>query len=323
VKGHVWFNWLVPALVQIPVAVIWSSGSQYFLEAKKRATLRRAFSLYLSPQMADRIAESNFDLKPGGKLVEASIMFTDCKGFTAMSEELKDAVKVSETLIAYFTQTSKCVLENDGTIIKYIGDAVMAAWGAPIDDADHPYKAALAAWQLSEASKIVVMGRALTTRVGVCTGDVVAGNLGSPYRFDYTVIGDSVNFASRLEGLNKFLGTCILISDTTQRRLGDRFITRSLGHFAVAGKAHGTPVHELLCPAANKNGDLAWLESFKQGLEAIKTGSFEDAKKLLRKAVWERGGEDGPSEFYINKIAELEKANSLQEWTGVVRLSEK
>lgn len=322
---HVWFDWLVPVAIQIPAGIIWSAGSQYFEEARKRAALRQAFSLYLSPHMADRIANSDFDLKPGGKLMEATIVFTDCKGFTAMSEELNDPVKLSETLIAYFTHTSKCVLDNDGMIIKYIGDSVMAAWGAPIEEPDHPYKAALAAWQMREASKIVVLGRALTTRVGVCTGPVLAGNLGSPYRFDYTCIGDTTNFASRLEGMNKLLNTSILISDSTQKRLGDRIVTRLVGNFAAVGKTRAVTIHELVCPASDVSaaGHKQWIAIFAEAIEAIKTGAFEQAKVLLRKTVWERGGEDGPSEFYLKKIADLEKENTLQEWTGVVKLTEK
>jgi adenylate cyclase len=322
---HIWFDWVVPAALVAPAGIIWCAGSQYFEEARKRAALRNAFALYLSPHMADRIANSDFDLKPGGKLVEATVVFTDCKNFTAMSEELNDPVKVSETLIAYFTETSRCVLENDGTIIKYIGDSVMAAWGAPVEEKDHPYKAACAALQMREASKIVVLGRALRTRIGVASGPVVAGNLGSPYRFDYTLIGDTTNFASRLESLNKFVNTSILISDSTQKQLGDRFITRLVGHFALAGKSQQLPIHELICtvsePAAE--GHRKWNVIFAEAIDAIKTGAFEQAKGLFRKTIWERGGEDGPSEFYLKKMAQLEKENALQEWTGVVRLSEK
>jgi adenylate cyclase len=321
---HVWFDWLVPVAIQFPGGVIWCAGTQYFEEAKKRAALRQAFSLYLSPHMADRIANSDFDLKPGGKVVEATIVFTDCEGFTAMTEELNDPVKVSDILIAYFTHTSKCVLDNDGTIIKYIGDSVMAAWGAPIVEKDHAYKAALAACQMKEASKIVVLGRSLHTRLGICTGEVLAGNLGSPYRFDYTMIGDTTNFASRLEGLNKIVNTGILISDSTRRQLGDKFITRLIGHFALVGKAHGLPIHELICPASDSAvAANQWVSIFDEAIEAIKTGAFDQAKVLFRKTLWERGGEDGPSEFYLKQIAQLEKENALQEWTGVVKLTQK
>jgi adenylate cyclase len=321
--GHIWWNWLVPVLVQTPLALVWSSGSQYFYEARRRAALRQAFAYYLSPQMADKIAELDFDLKPGGKVVEASLLFTDCKGFTTVSEELNDPQQVADLLIEYFTHSSRCVLDNGGTIIKYIGDSVMAAWGIPLENPDHPRKAVQAAWELSEASKLVVRGRVLTTRVGVSTGNVLAGNLGSPYRFDYTCIGDTTNLASRLEGMNKMLGTSVLISESTAKRLDNQFVTRLTGYFAVAGKTHGIAVYEVLGPAKSSEIDLAWLASFNQALEGVKTGAFEDAKSLFRKTIWERGGEDGPSQFYLKRIAALEKSDQLREWTGVVRLDEK
>jgi adenylate cyclase len=321
--SHVWWNWLVPVLVQTPLAIAWSSGSQYFQEARRRAALRQAFAYYLSPQMAQKISELDFDLKPGGKVVEASLLFTDCKGFTSVSEELNDPQQVAELLIEYFTHSSRCVLDNGGTIIKYIGDSVMAAWGMPLEDPEHPRKAVQAAWELSEASKLVVRGRVLTTRVGVSTGNVLAGNLGSPYRFDYTCIGDTTNLASRLEGMNKMLGTHVLISDTTAKRLHNEFVMRLTGYFAVAGKVHGIAVYELLGPTKDGANNFSWLPSFNQALEGIKTGSFEDAKALFRKTIWERGGEDGPSQFYLKKIAQLEKSDELREWTGVVRLDEK
>ena len=199
----------------------------------------------------------------------------------------------------------------------------MAAWGAPLDDPDHCRKATLAGLQMSEASKLVVAGRVLTTRIGISTGTVVAGNLGSPFRFDYTVIGDTVNFASRLEGLNKMLGTCVLISETTQAGLKDHFRTRLVGRFAVAGKSHGVSIYEVLSPIGDFAEKLEWLPTFDEGVAAIRNGEFEPAKSLFRKTIWHRGGEDGPSEFYLKKLADLEKSGRLAEWTGVVRLDEK
>lgn len=320
---RLWWNWLIPVIVQTPLALVWSSGSRYFHEARRRAALRQAFSYYLSPHMADKIAELDFDLKPGGKVVDATILFTDCKGFTSVSEELNDPQKLSELLIEYFTQTSRCVLDNGGTIIKYIGDCVMAAWGAPLEDPDHPKRAVQAAWDLSEASKLIVRGRVLTTRVGVSSGSVLAGNLGSPYRFDYTCIGDTTNLASRLEGMNKMLGTSVLIAESTAKRLDNHFVTRLTGYFAVAGKSHGIAVYEVLGPVESAKVGLNWVASFNQALEQVKTGAFEEAKSLFRKTIWERGGEDGPSQFYLKKIAQLEKADQLREWTGIVRLDEK
>src|SRR6266446_4455433 len=233
---RVWFNWLIPAAIQMPLGLVWSVGSQYLLESRRRKELRRAFGFYLSPQMADKIADSDFDLKPGGKLVEVTVIFTDLENFTTISENL-DPAEVSEILTSYFGQTTKCILENKGTIIKYIGDAVFAAWGAPIAEPQHAMRAAEAACDLRCLSELVVHGKTLRTRVGIHSGKVLAGNLGSSYRFDYTMIGDAVNFASRLESLNKYLTTQVLISDAVRQQLdANRFIVRRLGEFRVAGK---------------------------------------------------------------------------------------
>lgn len=321
-KEQVWCNWLIPVLVQMPAGLLWSTGSQYFTEAKKRAALRQAFSLYLSPQMADRVAEAGFDLKPGSTLVEATVMFTDCQGFTTVAEELNDPLKVAELLVAYFNQISRCILQNDGTIIKYIGDSVMAVWGAPLADVHHADKATRAALQLHEASKVVVRGRVLATRVGLCTGQVAAGNLGSDYRFDYTVIGDTVNIASRLEQLNKLLGTSVLLAGETSQHLSGRFRTRHVGYFAVAGKSQGVSVHELLSDTSPERATEDWLATFNAALTAIKSGAYDDAKSLFHKAIWARGGADGPSAFYLTKMADLEKAGALETWTGVIKLTE-
>ena len=150
-------------------------------------------------------------------MVDATIIFTDLENFTTISENL-DPAEVSEILTSYFGQTTKCILENKGTIIKYIGDAVFAAWGAPIDDPHHAIRAAETACDLRCLSELVVRGKTLRTRVGIHSGKVLAGNLGSTYRFDYTMIGDAVNFASRLESLNKYLRTQVLISDAVRQQ---------------------------------------------------------------------------------------------------------
>lgn len=321
--GRLWFNWLVPVLVQVPIGIVWSAGAEYFSETRRRSELRRAFAFYLSPEMADRIAESDFDLQPGAQLVEATVVFTDLEGFTALAEELHDPIRTSELLIEYFTKTSQCILQNHGTIIKYIGDSVLAAWGAPVTDLNHPIDAARSAWELHQASKLVVLGRVLVTRLGLSTGMVAAGNLGSPTRFDYTVVGDTVNLASRLESLNKLLGTNILISEATCHRLNDLFLTRLVGHFALAGKTHSIPVHELFCPKEQTAEDYKWINTFEAALGAIRGGDFSTANAALRQTVWERGGSDGPSEFYLRQIAAREKAGDLQTWTGVVNLLDK
>ena len=319
---HVWFDWMIPAAIQMPLGLAWSVGSQYLLESRRRKELRRAFGFYLSPQMADKIADSDFDLTPGGKLVDVTIIFTDLESFTSITENL-DPTEVSEILTSYFGQTTKCILENKGTIIKYIGDAVFAAWGAPIDEPHHALRAAETACDLRCLSELVVHDKVLRTRVGIHSGKVLAGNLGSSYRFDYTMIGDAVNFASRLESLNKYLHTQVLISDAVRQQLGDGFVIRPLGEFRVAGKKQSVVIHELLCRCDAESGEKSWIEIFEKGLAVFRDGEFATARDYMNRTREARGGSDGPSEFYLRKITDLEANGQLDGWTGVVELSEK
>jgi len=319
---RVWFSWLVPVAVQIPVGLFWSLGSQYYLEARRRKELRRAFGFYLSPQMADKIANSDFDLSPGGKTVEATIMFTDLAGFTTLSEDL-DPEEVSKTLIAYFERTTRCILERKGTIIKYVGDAVMAGWGAPIDEPSHALLAAEAACEIRCLADIEMRGHRLRTRVGVNTGKVLAGNLGSSYRFDYSMIGDTTNFASRLEALNKHLGTQVLISEATRTQLHDRFLVRPLGEFRAVGKTHSVLVHELICPCEGESREREWIAHFEEGLRYFREENFDLARAALERTSQVRGAPDGPSEFYLKTMSEIEKEGRLGDWSGVVEMKEK
>jgi adenylate cyclase len=319
---RVWSNWLVPVTVQIPVALFWSLGAQYYLEARRRKELRRAFGFYLSPEMADKIANSDFDLTPGGRKVEATVMFTDLEGFTTLSEDL-DPTEVSQTLIEYFERTTRCILEKKGTIIKYVGDAVMAGWGAPLAQPTHALLAAQAACNLRCLAEMHLRGHRLRTRIGLNTGPVLAGNLGSSYRFDYTMIGDTTNFASRLEALNKYLGTQVLISEATLLQLGDNFVTRPLGEFRVAGKLHTVSIHELICPCESESGERKWISLFEEALRLIRSADFTEGRARFAETKKLRGGADGPSDFYLKLITQKQDENCIDSWSGIVEMTEK
>ncbi len=319
---RIWSSWLIPSAIQLPFGLVWSISSQYLLESRRRKELRKAFGFYLSPEMADLIADSDFDLQPGGRVVDATVMFTDLESFTTISEDL-DPAEVSALLISYFEQTTRCILRNRGTIIKYVGDAVMAAWGAPVDEPAHAIRATEAACELRCLSELEVHGKKLRTRVGVHSGKVLAGNLGSSFRFDYTMIGDTTNFASRLESLNKYLGTQVLISDSVRTQLGDRFITRRLGEFQVAGKTHSVIIHELLCRCEAENGEKVWIKTFESGLDNFQKGEFPQAAESMHRTRELRGGADGPAEFYLRRIVKLSERPTQENWQGVIELSEK
>ena len=321
-RQHIWFSWLVPVAIQIPGALFWAVGANYTLEVRRRAAIRRAFSLYLSPHMADQIAEEHFDLKPGGKLVEATMMFTDLKGFTTLSEQIHDPREIAKVLITYFNNTTKHVLDNKGTIIKYVGDSVYATWGAPLSDSEHAYHAAVAAWGMHQFSQLDVLGHHLVTRIGLNTGTVLAGNLGSDFRFDYTLIGDATNLASRLEGLNKYLGTHVLLTEFTWQHIAERFVARPLGKFVLMGKSEPVRLFELLGPSVT-NVIQTQIDLFSEGLAQFQAGALAKARACMETSRSKHGGSDGPSEFYLREIARLESEGFPADWSGAIVLDAK
>ena len=323
-QWHVWGNWLVPALV-LPALV---AMANYLFEGRRRNAIIGAFGKYLSPEMAKQISTQDVDLKPGGKVVEGTIMFTDLEGFTSLSEELDDPARLSHILATYFTQCTGHVLELKGTIAKFIGDAVLAVWGAPLADKDHVRNAVLSAWRLHKDSDIIIDGKPLLvrgkkvrTRIGVHTGQVLAGNLGSEQRFDWTVIGDPVNLAARLESLNKHLGTSVLISDDAFQKMGPGFTTRRLGAFIMKGKAAALVIHELL---GEQGVDAVpdWLPDFNAGVSAFEKGDIAQTAASFQKVITARGGTDGPSRFYLDEL-ERRAAEPDTAWDAEIELHEK
>jgi adenylate cyclase len=322
--SFVWGNWLVPALV-IPTLV---ALANYVHEGRRRNAIIVAFGKYLSPAMAKEISADDVDLRPGGKVVESTIIFTDLEGFTSLSEELDDPKRLSQILATYFTQCTGHIFELKGTIAKFIGDAVLAVWGAPKADKNQVRHAVMSAWRLHKDSDIVIDGKPLVvrgkkvrTRIGVHTGQVLAGNLGSEQRFDWTVIGDPVNLAARLESLNKHLGTSVLISNDAFEKMGPGFTTRRLGAFIMKGKAAALVIHEML-------GEVGidpvpeWLPDFNAGVTAFEAGDVSGAKASFEKVIAARGGKDGPSEFLLGEI-ERRAAEPPAEWSAEVELHEK
>jgi adenylate cyclase len=318
-----WCPWSVVAFLQIPVALVWGTASHFYIERFFRAKLteeqrqlREAFAKYLSPQMLDRLTAEGFRMKVGGEKVEAAILFTDIEDFTNMSERVGDPAKIVSTLNDYFERTTAHVFDDDGVVIKFIGDAIFAAWGAPLPEPDAARKATRAAWKLSQSSREVIHGERLNTRIGLHFGEVVAGNIGSVRRVDYTMIGDAVNLAARLESLNKTLGTSILMSDEVRRRIGDEFLTRKVGRFRVKGRREVTTIHELLGPAVN--GTPEWIGIYHEALAALAADQPKQACELFMRTSASRGGIDGPSAFFMRRLDAGDLISG-----GVVEMTEK
>jgi adenylate cyclase len=201
--------------------------------------------------------------------------------------------------------------------VKYIGDAIFAFWNAPELQGDHAVRACDAALRFREMSSQEVRGKKLITRIGLHTGVANVGNFGSETRVDYTAIGEDVNLASRMEGLNKYLGTTVLMTGAVKAEIGDKFATRFLGRFQLKGFERAVDVYELLgsgSPAANGE--------FAHALEFFTKRDFASAEAAFNRMV-QTNSDDGPAKFYLKHLGELHGHEFPPNWNGEVELKEK
>ena len=325
VREGFWLPFVVPSVVQLPVAYVASVLWYYLTTVREREKIRKAFAFYLSPGMIRRVTEHPEQLNLGGEEIVGTAMFTDIAGFTSIAEGMR-AQDTAALLNDYFSVATGHVFDTGGTLIKYIGDAIFAVWGAPLRMEDHATPACRAAIGMAGLRKSLgdrPAGR-LQTRVGVHTGPMLVGNLGSSQRFDYTAIGDTVNLASRIEGVNKLLGTCVLASGETISATDGSLVHRLVGRVQVVGRARPVEVYELLGTAgAATTPDAQGIERFARAFDAYLAFRFREAAEGFAEVRRLCGGRDGPSEFYLGVIAELEAAPPPAGWDGVIRLTSK
>jgi adenylate cyclase len=234
------------------LALAGALGAGYLAEGRDKRRVRELFGRYVSPAYVDRLAEYPGTLRLGGERVPLTVLFSDIRGFTSMSEQLPAEV-VIRLLNEYLEAMAEVVFRHEGTIDKFIGDAVMAFWGAPVPVPDHARRAAETALDmcaelrtLNDRWAAAGIEQRLAIGVGIHTGEAIVGNIGSLTRkLDYTAIGDTVNLASRLEGLNKEYDTTILVSAATAAAAGGGYDMHDLGEVRVKGKEHGVGIYEL------------------------------------------------------------------------------
>ncbi len=320
-KGLIWFPWLI-VVVQIAVALSWSilfNSVQLYVEKRLyEQTLR----LYLPPALVKKFAKSRELLKPGAQKQLLTLFFSDIASFTTLSEGM-DSDELATTMNLYFeTAVAKCIHKSEGTVAKYIGDAIFAFWNAPDPQADHAVRACEAALLLRAQAGEKFNGRILPTRIGLHTGVANVGNFGSEQRVDYTALGESVNLASRLEGLNKHLGTHCVISGETKKGLGDRLVTRSLGKFQLKGFEGLVEVHELIGFPDEAEPTRPWREAFAEALNNYEQRNLEFAQMGFQQ-VLELKPDDGPSKFYLERIEDLSHQQLPDNWVTHTILKEK
>jgi adenylate cyclase len=321
-KFHYWFPWMIVVLAQIPLALVWSiayNSVQLYVEKK---LVEQSLSLYLSPKMVKQLASDPALLKPGAKKQLLTILFSDIAGFTTISEGM-DSDHLALSMNEYFqTAVQNCIFSTDGTVVKYIGDAIFAFWNAPEAQGDHSFRACEAALLFRDQAVQYMNGKELITRIGLHTGVANVGNFGSMTRVDYTALGENINLAARMEGLNKYLGTRVLITSDTQEVAGPRIITRYLGLFRLKGFEKAVGVHELTGRVEQEAESRELRERFAQALAALVKKDFAAAEAAFHR-VLEIKPKDGPSEFYLEQIEGLRTETLPDDWKGDITLKDK
>ncbi len=260
---------------------------------------------------------------PGGEARQVTVLFADLAGFTNLSERM--GVAVIEIISRYLDIASRAVEAHGGVVDKYIGDAVMALWGAPRDDPNQALNACLAAQEIvrsvREAGLVDDHGVPLGIRVGISSGLAVVGNIGSAHRLNYTAIGDTVNLASRLEGVNKRFSTDILISETTHRDIGGQVLTREIAAIAVFGRTEGVRIFEVVDGPAG-SCKPSWASHYEDALAAYRSRNFERALAHLMSVIAERP-DDGPARWLQAECLKLQSSPPDGTWDGVLTLDSK
>jgi len=316
--------WLpvAPLIVAAGLALLTAVIVNYALEGHQKRFIKGAFKQYLSPVVIDKLMQNPDALQLGGEEKELSIFFSDIQGFTTISEGLTPT-ELTSLLNEYLTAMTDVIHEEGGTIDKYEGDAIIAFWNAPLEQNDHAERAVRAALRCQATLASLRprfkehYGQDIHVRIGLNTGRVVVGNMGSNQRFDYTFLGDAGNLAARLEGINKQFGTYLMISEYTRSAIASAFPTRELSRVQVVGKTEPVTVYEPFLPEAFVERHDA-LKAFADALQLYYGGDFENAETQFR-ALAET---DPPARIYADRCSRLASAPPA-EWQGVWAMTEK
>jgi adenylate cyclase len=314
--GDVWVT-AVPPLSSGILTLLASSVVAYRFATKDKKFLKAAFSQYLSPAIVSQVANHPEMLKLGGEKKEMTAFFSDIAGFTTISEQL-DPQELVKLLNIYLTEMTDIILASGGTVDKFEGDAIIAFWGAPVKFEDHAARGVSSALECQRKHKELnerlkqIDFPPLTTRIGLASGVMVVGNMGSDKRFDYTMMGSDVNLASRLEGLNKVYGTPILISGTTRNSLPGSFICREIDTVTVVGQKTSVTIWEPMLQ------ESAYTSQYGKGLRVYRNGDFRSALGFFA-----GNAGDPPSETMAERCRELIRTKTPDNWDGTWVLTSK
>ncbi len=298
-------------------------------EGRQKAQIKGMFEKYVDKAVVKQILDNPSLVKLGGEERELTTLFADIEGFTSMAEKMGPQNTVG-MLNSYLTEMTNIIIENGGTIDKYIGDAIMSFWGAPLSDSDQAYNSCAAAINMQRKltalhTKWIHYGRPVVNqRIGINTGRAVVGNMGAESRLNYTAIGDAVNLAARLEGVNKEYGTRLLMSEYTYRKVHDRVLSREMDLVVVMGKSEPVRIYELIALADEVQTDATkkFLQFYHEGLEAYKKRAWKSAIDQFQQALSIRR-DDVVSNLYIQRATLFNDSPPPDDWNGVFVMTKK
>ncbi|MDE3058080.1 MAG: adenylate/guanylate cyclase domain-containing protein [Bacteroidota bacterium] len=338
--GFLWFAYaafantgVVYSLTEPVFAIFFCyAGTMSFIsatEGKQKAQIKNMFQRYVDASVVDQLIDNPALLKLGGEEREITTLFADIEGFTRMAEKLGPQNTVG-MLNAYLTEMTNVVIEEKGTLDKYIGDAIMAFWGAPLDDADHALHACIAALRMQKHleslhTKWIHFGKPVVNqRIGLNTGKAVVGNMGAEAKFNYTAVGDAVNLASRLEGVNKEYSTRLLMSEFTNQQVEGKVLAREMDLVVVVGKTEPVKIYELIALADEVQTDATkkFLDLYHAGLDAYKKRAWKSAIEQFQAALQIRK-DDVVSNIYIQRSMMFLDAPPPDDWNGVFVMTKK
>ena len=325
-KGGLWLNHIYPS-VNLAVAYLGTTVHRYLKEAREKRVIRQTFSLYVPRSVVEEMLAYPERLRLGGEKKDLTVLFSDIRGFTTLSEQLP-AEELVPQLNEYLTRMTEVVFEHHGTLDKYIGDAIMAIFGAPLPQEDHACRAcatALAMMRSLESLQGLWRERGqpvFQVGIGINTGLMMVGNMGSERRFDYTALGDNVNLASRLEGLTKMYGVGLVVSESTWEQAKDRFIGRELDVVRVKGKQKPVAIFQVMDVKEKTASYLEPLELYRKAMEKYRQGLWAEAIALFQQVEnwWPA---DPPSRLYIDRCRELLDHPPETDWSFVTVLDHK
>jgi adenylate cyclase len=320
---------VVSASLAVVGGYIMSTTYYYITERKERLLIKSMFSTYVNPTVVEELVAHPERLVLGGRREELTVMFSDIEGFTSISQGMEPESLVA-ILNEYLSVMSTIIFRNDGTLDKYEGDAIMAFWGAPLPQRDHALRACLSALEMHEELAVLnAAGKAhdrpvIRIRIGINTGEMVVGNMGAAGKFAYTVIGDSVNLASRLEGANKEYRTGIMVSERTYDLVRDQILGRRLDRIAVRGRTEPVTTYELLGRRDTQSNEklTRFLELYEEGMKRYYGREWAGARSAFEDALTYRPS-DFPALLHIERTHAYEATPPPEEWNGVFVMTSK